>query len=56
MSVDRTFSISLAERNGKKLSAVSLINCFLEFGWNLYSTQGKIYYTDVGDDDSFDFF
>ncbi len=55
MSVDRTFSISLAGRKGEKLSAVSIINCFLEFGWNLYSAQGKIYYTDVGDDDYFNY-
>ncbi len=55
MSVDRTFSISLAERKGEKLSAVSIIGCFLEFGWNLYSSQGKIYYTDVGDDDYFNY-
>lgn len=56
MSVDRTFTISVAERRGTKLSAVNIINCFLEFGWSLYSAQGKIIYTAVGDSDDFEYF
>lgn len=55
MSVDRTFTISIAERKGEKPSAVNIISCFLKFGWSLYSDQNKIIYTDVGDSDDFDF-
>lgn len=55
MSVDRTFTISIAERGGKKPSSVCIINCFLKFGWSLYSSQNKIIYTDLGDSDDFDF-
>lgn len=55
MSVDRTFTISIAKRSGKRPSAVKIINCFLDFGWSLYSSQNSIIYTDVGDSDDFDF-
>ena len=55
MSVDRTFTISIAERNGKKPSAVNIINCFLKYGWSLYSARNHIIFTDVGDGDDFEF-
>lgn len=55
MSVDRTFTISIAERKGEKPSAVNIISCFLKFGWSFYSGQNQIIYTDVGDSDDFDF-
>ena len=55
MSVDRTFIISIAERNGKKPSAVNIINCFLKYGWSLYSARNHIIFTDVGDGDDFEF-
>lgn len=55
MSIDRTFEISIAKKDGKKPSAVAIINCLLNFGWSLYSPQHSVIYTDVGDSDDFDF-
>lgn len=55
MSVDRMFTISFAESESAKLSAEKIINCFLEFGWSLYSSQGEIIYTGLGDSDDFDY-
>lgn len=55
MSVDRAFTVSIAKREGKKPPAVTIINCFLKFGWSLCSPQNRTIYTDVGDSDDFDF-
>lgn len=55
MSVNRMFEISFAESDSTWLSAVKIINCFLEFGWSLYSSQNEIIYTGLGDSDGFEY-
>ena len=55
MSVDRMFTISFAKSDSANLSAEKIINCFLDFGWSLYSSQGEIIYTGLGDSDDFEY-
>lgn len=55
MSVVYQFTVSLAKRNGSALSAVHIIENLIGAGWSLFSEKNKIIYTDVGDEDDYDY-
>lgn len=55
MSVTYLFEINIAKRRNSNLSSVGIVKSFLEAGWSLYSEKNEIIYTDVGDNDDFDF-
>lgn len=55
MSADYNFEISIAQRGNFVLSSVGIIEIFLKAGWSLYSEKNEIIYTDVGDNDNFNF-
>lgn len=55
MSVDYNFEIRIAARGSYKLSALDIVRHFLENDWSLYSEKNEIIYTDVGDNDDFNF-
>ena len=53
MSVSLLFEFNIVKSEG--FTSVNLIECFLKEGWSLYSEEGEIIYTDVGDIDDFDY-
>lgn len=53
MSVSLLFEFKIVKE--EYFNSVNLIECFLEQGWSLYSEQGEIIYTDVGDMDDYDY-
>lgn len=55
MSVDYNFKINIAQRVNANLTSADIVKCYLEAGWSLYSEKNLIIYTEVGDNDDFDF-
>lgn len=55
MSITYTFEVNIAKKENFDLSAIYIIESFLEADWSLYSEKNEVIYTDVGDNDDFDF-
>ena len=55
MSITYNFKITIAKRENANLLSMNIIDSFLENGWSLYSEKNEIIYTDIGDNDDFDF-
>ena len=55
MSITYNFRLNLVKRKANILSAIDIIESLIEAGWNLFSESSSVIYTDVGDDDDFDF-
>lgn len=55
MSVEYNFQIKLVEKGGKKIVASNIIDCLVSSGWGLFSNDNNIIYTDIGDNDNFNF-
>lgn len=53
MSVDYCFEICTVKR--VNLSSVNIVESYLKAGWSIYSERKEVIYTDVGDNDDFDF-
>lgn len=56
MSVVYNFKIRISKRKNTILSAIDIITSLMDNGWSLNSEKNEIIYTDVGDNDDFDFF
>lgn len=56
MSVVYNFKIRISKRKNTILSAIDVITSLMDNGWSLNSEKNEIIYTDVGDNDDFDFF
>lgn len=55
MSMTYNFRISIAKKENMNLQSTNIIDCFLNAGWSLYSEKNEIIYTDIGDNDDFNF-
>lgn len=55
MSVSYSLTIGVIKKENTTSFSVDIIKSFLEFGWTLYSQNNEIIYTDVGDEDNYDF-
>lgn len=55
MSITYNFRITIAKRGNVNLLSMNIIDNFLKTGWSLYSEKDEIIYTDIGDNDNFDF-
>lgn len=55
MSITYNFEINIARRNENNLSSTDIIESLIEAGWSLFSEENLIIYTDVSDDDEFNF-
>ena len=55
MSITYNFKITIVKRENANLLSMNIIDSFLENGWSLYSEKNEIIYTDIGDNDDFDF-
>lgn len=55
MSITYNFRITIAKRGDVNLLSMKIIDSFLETGWSLYSEKNEIIYTDIGDNDDFNF-
>lgn len=55
MSITYNFRITIAKRGDVNLLSMKIIDSFLETGWSLYSKKNEIIYTDIGDNDDFNF-
>ena len=55
LSITYNFRITIAKRKNVNLLSMKIIDSFLEVGWRLYSEKNEIIYTDIGDNDDFDF-
>lgn len=55
MSIMYIFNINLAQRQNTNVTSVDIVKCYLEAGWSLYSERNQIIYTELGDNDDFDF-
>lgn len=55
MSTTYNFKINLAKRNEINLSSIDIIESLIAAGWSLFSGDNLIIYTDIGDDDDFNF-
>lgn len=55
MSVSYSLTIGVNKKENTTSFSVDIIKSFLEFGWTLYSKNNEIIYTDVGDEDNYDF-
>ena len=55
MSITYNFQINITKRKENSLSSTDIIESLIEAGWSLFSENNLIIYTDVGDDDDFNF-
>ncbi len=55
MSVEYNFQIKLVKKENKELLATNIIESLVNAGWSLFSGDNNIIYTDIGDNDNFDF-
>lgn len=55
MSVEYNFQIKLVKKENKDLLVTNIIESLINAGWSLFSGDNNIIYTDIGDDDNFDF-
>lgn len=55
MSITYNFQINITKRKENSLSSTDIIESLIEAGWSLFSENNLIIYTDVGDDDGFNF-
>ena len=55
MSITYNLHLNLVKRKESSLSAIDIIEALIGAGWSLFSRNGLIIYTDVGDDDDFNF-
>ena len=55
MSVTYNFKIDIVRRGDEDLSSIDIINSLMEANWNLFSEENFVIYTDIGDNDDFNF-
>ena len=55
MSVTYNIKINIVRRQKIDLSATDILESLIDAGWGLFSEENLIIYTDLGDDDDFNF-
>ena len=55
MSVTYNIKINIVRRGKIDLSSTDILESLIDAGWSLFSEENLIIYTDIGDDDDFNF-
>ena len=55
MSVTYNIKINIVRREKIDLSSTDILESLIDAGWSLFSEENLIIYTDIGDDDDFNF-